>query len=203
MIIIHFNGWYGVGKKTIAVEVQKQLQEQGLVARLVHNHSLIDAPIQAFGHGNDNYRETVRELRKFMNDKIAKLSPPDEVIMFTNCIAEGHAMTQEYLDDMQLLARLRGVPFLTVTLDCQMDENRERFMSEERGRYLKPRDPVHLETLRANEILSKFQGDADIRIDTTGKSASESAELIMAKIAGLIALRPAPQTATAQHKPQP
>jgi hypothetical protein len=74
-VIIHINGWPGVGKLTVARLLVEQLD-----ARLVHNHLMVNPAEAVFGRGA-GYARLLGRLRDVMYDEMASAAPGQRFVL--------------------------------------------------------------------------------------------------------------------------
>ena len=75
----------------------------------------------------------------------------------------------------------RGSTFVSVVLQCNLDENVKRLVGQGRGvtnNNTKLTDVGILHTIRSNEDIYRFGGDAEIEIDITDRSALDVARMV-------------------------
>ena len=82
-MIIHINGWPGVGKYTIGKELAKKLD-----ARFIHNHLLHDVAFACAGHGDDDRWPLYEKVRLAAYDVLAR-RPASETFVMTNALCYG------------------------------------------------------------------------------------------------------------------
>lgn len=177
-MIIHINGFPGVGKLTVA-----QLLAERLNARLIDNHSLINAARVPWEHGTDEYIELLRRIAAEVYADLAK-QPKDEIQIFTNALANEYAPDPSRFKAIQELAARRGVPFVPVLLECDYDENVKRLCVESRADKQKLRDVDVLKDIYANYTrLHPDDHPNQLRIDTTANAPEKTADAILAFLA--------------------
>ena len=170
-MMIHLNGYPGVGKLTVG-----RLLAQRLGGRLLDNHAIYDVAFALAEFRSaawDNLARGVREVA-FAGVEALPLETP---VVTTNACSEsdwGREMWQAMLD----LAKRRASPFLVVSMICEPGENARRLCSVERGGG-KMTDPLALEAYRRNWALLEEGGDALLRLDCTKLSAEETATAIL------------------------
>src|SRR5262249_1862547 len=134
-MIIHINGYPGVGKLTIARIVAEQLG-----GRLLDNHSVYNVAFALTEFRSAAFYETVRAVRAIAYQRILDL-PRDVPVTLTNAYMRGSAWGNEYWDAVMALARTRGSEFIVVILECSLEENARSIQSSGRDSHCKPRDP--------------------------------------------------------------
>jgi predicted kinase len=178
-VVVHINGWPGVGKLTIA-----RLLAQALGARLLDNHTLIN-PAEALMPRDDPayypFRERVRAL---VLDQAARL-PKGTSLVLTDAIAADEPRHQAMFDDCVRLAQALDAAIVSVVLDCEPAENARRLGQESRRELRKLTGTERLAEIRAVTTLLRPQGVPRIDLDVTHLSAQAAAAQLAERIAGL------------------
>ena len=87
-MIIHINGWPGVGKKTVGEVLAKMLG-----ARFIHNHVLHDVAIACSGlHGHERW-DLYEIVRAAAYAALAR-RPPSEIFVMTNALCKNSPREQ-------------------------------------------------------------------------------------------------------------
>lgn len=159
-MIISINGWPGVGKLTVALELADRLD-----ARLLDNHSLFNVAIALTDYGRSTYYDTARAARGIAFKQVLALKPGISVIL-TNVIATGGPsdFAHEHWQAIRNLAETRGTPLVSIMLNCDPLEQARRIISIERRTKQKTRDARVIDTLRKTRRL--FDDGADFRYAT-------------------------------------
>ncbi len=173
-MIIHINGWPGVGKLTVAKIIAERLD-----ARLIDNHLIVNPSAAIHEHGSPDYIRTNRRIREVLFDELAK-APREEVHVLTDALEDGSDICAEIFESLADLARLRGVPLLSVSLDCDPEENTRRLVSPDRAHKGKLRDVEILLDIRRAHTLMRPAFEHRLDLDTTGRSPDSVAEEIIA-----------------------
>lgn len=126
---IYINGFPGVGKLTVAKELQKLVPN----SKVYHNHLFID-PIAAVVDRSSTHYNTLRtDLRRYILNMLATSeAAQDATLIFTDsrCTSEvGILAVKDYQD----AATKRGVPLISVILSCDLEENLRRIVSVDRS----------------------------------------------------------------------
>jgi len=173
-MIISINGWPGVGKLTIALELADRLN-----ARLVDNHSLFNVALALTEYGSPAYYDAARSVRDIAFSHVLALEPGVPVI-FTNVIATGgpSGFAKDHWQAIRDLAAKRGVPLVSIMLTCDPAEQARRIVSIDRRSHQKLRDASVVETLRRTRRL--FDDGADFRyaMNNTQKTPAGCADEI-------------------------
>jgi hypothetical protein len=173
-MIVHLNGWPGVGKLTVGRELTRLLG-----GRLLDNHTLLNPAAALAPRASAEYWSIVREFHAIAHKRMREM-PPDEIFVLTNALAEADPRATELWAGVKRLARERGDVLLAVTLDCSLAANLERIDTSERTNNRKLDDPAYLTDMRAKIAIMNTAADADfgLRLDTTDLSAPAAARVI-------------------------
>jgi broad-specificity NMP kinase len=145
-MIIHLNGWPGVGKKTIGSILADHLH-----ARFIHNHLLHDVAIVCAG-SHDPDRWILYELVRQAAYASLRKRPRAEVLVMTNALCKNSPRELKAWRDVVELATSRNVPLVPIVLEAQEDEIVRRLQSAERiGK--KMTDPAELRSYFAVDEL--------------------------------------------------
>lgn len=170
-MIVHLNGWPGVGKQTIG-----RALAQALGARFIHNHLLHDVGIVCAGL-DDPDRWTVYEtVRRAAYEALAR-RPQAEVFVMTNALCRNAPRERRAWERVVELAVARGVPLVPVVLDAAPEELFRRLQSPERaGR--KMTDPALLKEFLATDELQRPAVPELLELDVTRLTPVEAATRI-------------------------
>lgn len=169
-MMIHLNGYPGVGKLTVG-----RLLAQRLGGRLLDNHAIYDVAFALAEFRSPAWDRLARGVRDVAFAGVEAL-PPQVPVVTTNACSDsdwGREMWRAMLD----LAARRGSRFLVVSMTCAPQENARRLGSAGRGGG-KMTDPLALEAYRRNWTLLEDGGDGLLRLDCTKLSAEASATAI-------------------------
>lgn len=126
---IYINSYPGVGKLTVAKELEKLIPG----SKVYHNHLLIDPVAPLVERTSPHYHTIRASLRRHVLDIIATSEATQHVTwVFTDSRSSspiGSAAAQDY----ENAAIKRGVPFVSVILQCELEENLKRVANEGRG----------------------------------------------------------------------
>ncbi|WP_119274944.1 hypothetical protein [Taklimakanibacter deserti] len=191
-MIIHLNGWPGVGKKTIG-----QIVASRLGARFVHNHLLHDVAIACHGL-TDPARWTLYEQLRRAAYAALRARPRDEVFVMTNALCTNSDRERGAWNHVVDLAVDRKVPLIPIVLEAAFAENARRLQDSQRtGR--KMTDPRLLQEFMAADTIQKPDMTELLVLDVTRLLPDEAAETILQHISALTAegkLRTATPTAS-------
>ena len=171
-MIIHINGYPGVGKLTIA----KILAEK-LGARLLDNHSVYNVALALTEFKSSEYYDTIRAVRETAYKRVLEV-PADIPVILTNAHSSNNAWGNECWDAAIDLARSRGAKLLIVVLECSLEENARRIQGLDREAKRKPRDPTMYRGNAEGRPLLDRGGDHLLRLDVTELEVEESASRI-------------------------
>ncbi|KIJ43276.1 hypothetical protein M422DRAFT_229085 [Sphaerobolus stellatus SS14] len=165
---VYLNGYAGVGKLTIARELQRLIPE----SRLVHIHLIVDLCRNIFTQGSSEY-ETLRAAVR--TQVLSAITSSESHFITTYIFTGSHASARQHSKH----ALSHGVPFISVILHCEEEEHMRRATQEERqGKKLT--DMGKLKEFRAGE-RSRFEdmvGVKEIEVDVTSLQPNEAAKLI-------------------------
>jgi shikimate kinase len=178
-MIISLNGWPGVGKLTIGLELADLLG-----ARLLDNHTMFNVAITLTDYPAPAYYKAVRAVRDIAFDCVLAL-PSGTPVILTSVNATGgtSGFAEEHWQSICKLAHDRGVPLVSITLECAPDERVRRVAAPGRRVSRKLRDPAVIDQLTVGRNL--FDQGADYRhsLDTTHVDAKTCADHISTWIA--------------------
>lgn len=163
-MIIHINGMIGVGKLTVA-----KLLTEKLDARLIDNHLLIDFVVAMCGRGSDEYFILLEKLMDVALDQTAK--KPNEIFIFTNALSAKLEEDRARLDKIRFFADEKNIKFIQVLLECELEENKRRMVSEDRKLKGKLIDASKLDKIYENHTIYHPTSEFTLKIDTTNLSA--------------------------------
>lgn len=173
-MLINLNGWPGVGKLTTGRELKALIG-----GRLLDNHAILNVGSALADGGTTEYFELIRAVRSIAFAAILKTSSTLPIIL-TNVVARGGTtgFLEENWQAIIELATARGCPLLSVTLTCDLVENRNRIANEERASLGKIQTPEVLDALVAERVLFDEGATFRITIDNTHSSPAETARCI-------------------------
>jgi hypothetical protein len=171
--LFYINAFPGTGKLTTTRTLVSLLTN----SFLLDNHTLIDPVAARFSRDHPEYRAE----RKLERDRAFKKYIEGEewagsVVVCTDFRAAGDAITGEY----QMAAKRAGRLFVPVCLECGVEENLKRVVSDERvcGGTTKLVDPEEVRKFRGMYKLHSFGVDEELVIDVT-KLPSKVVALIL------------------------
>ncbi|CAN5701336.1 hypothetical protein BH10PSE5_BH10PSE5_34310 [soil metagenome] len=171
-MIIHINGYPGVGKLTVGKILAAQLG-----GRLLDQQAMYDVAFALAEFRTTAWDEIARGVRDVAFRGVEAIAPSIPIITTNACSDSDWG--REIWAAMLATAGRRGSPFLVVSLACSPEENARRVQSEDR-RGGKMSDPLALEAYRQNWRLLEDGGDGLLRLDCTSLSPDVTAQRIAA-----------------------
>ncbi|TDZ37383.1 hypothetical protein C8035_v007011 [Colletotrichum spinosum] len=173
---IYINGYPGVGKLTVANELQGLLPD----SRVYHHHLLIDPIAPIVERTSHNYQTIRTSLRRHVLNIIATA---DEVRYTTWIFTDSRSTSPcgaTAAQDYKRAAEQRGARFIPIVLHCDLKENLRRMADEERisGGNTKLTDEDVLRKVREEEELYQFGGAYELQLDITTMRPAEVAKAI-------------------------
>ncbi len=174
-MIVHLNGWPGVGKLTVARLLAPRLQ-----ARLIDNHLLHDVAIRCTGI-DDPARWPLYETVRAAAYQVLADRPRSETFVMTNALCIGSPREREAWRQVVALAETRAVPLVPVVLEADDTVLRSRVQRLERqGRKLT--DPDALAAMIRSDRLLKPDVPERLDLDTSRLAAADAAAAIEAHL---------------------
>lgn len=169
--VVHINGWPGSGKLTIARPLAKRLD-----ARLLDNHTLLNPAESLFERRDPSYWPLRSAIRSLVFDYAARL-PTAVPLVFTDALSDD-PHDSAIFDSCRDLAARRGVPILSVVLDCDLQENLRRLAAPRRAELQKLTRSDMLSGLRAKYRLLRPEGVERLDLDVTGLTPEQAVTAI-------------------------
>ena len=170
-MIVHLNGWPGVGKKTIGEALARRLG-----ARFIHNHLLHDIAIVCAGIGDPGRWPLYEEIRRAAYSALAA-RPQEEVFVMTNALCAGASHEQAAWSYVMDLATRREARLVPVVLEAELAENERRLQAPDRiGRKLM--DPAALRSFIECDAIQKPDVPELLVLDVTALSPDVAAAAI-------------------------
>lgn len=184
-MIVHINGWPGVGKKTTGELVAKKLG-----ARFIHNHVLHDVAFACAGYGDADRWPLYEKVRSAAYEVLMN-KPKHELFVMTNALCNDATREVDAWGHVVNLAISRSVPLIPIVLNANLPEIQKRIVSP--ARVNKLRDPIHLQ-----EMIDKFNLQIPSvpetrQFDVSQLSAIDAADVVVDYVEK-IALQFAPAT---------
>lgn len=180
--VLHFNGYPGTGKLTIA----KELVAQESTFRLIDNHAinnLIFAMVRLDGRTKISREawDAIGDIRTILMNFMPEHAAPSLSFVFTNALAENDADDMEVYRSIKEGAEKRGSEYIPVVLTCDMEENKKRIASADREANMKMTSPDDLESLYISEKKLLVPDHPNLmELDVTGISPADAAGRIKA-----------------------
>ena len=170
-MIVHLNGWPGVGKNPIG-----GLLAARLGARFIHNHLLHDIAIACCGIDDPGRWDLYERVRQEAYAALVR-RPLSETFVMTNALCDGSERERRAWRHVADLASVRRVPLVPVVLEAELAENQRRVVSPERvGR--KMADPERLAVYLLSDTIQKPAVPELLVLDVTHHSPDQAAALI-------------------------
>ena len=170
-------GYPGVGKRTVG----KHLAE--ILDGVLVDNQLINIPLLTLwrwdGKANIPMEiwDRVGPIRDAVLGTIEDLAPASNNYVFTNVLLPDEDGERQY-EQLTSLAERRGSLFLTVVVDCDVDEQVSRIDNPDRIARLKGSDPEGYRWHRHNVELFDPPPAVTVTVDTTTITPRENAETI-------------------------
>ncbi|MGV1768007.1 AAA family ATPase [Rhizobium rhizogenes] len=184
-MILHLNGWPGVGKYTVGKIVAK-----GMGARFLDNHTVLNIAIALTDRGTPAYYELATKTRDMAFEAILNLASSEPVVM-TGVVASGgsHDFLIDNWKAILSLAERRECGVYSVVLTCSEEENVRRMNSEDREAHRKKRKPELLAELLRTRKLFNEGAAASVEIDNTNLLPEACADKIISWLWEVTALK--------------
>ena len=175
-MIIHLNGAGGVGKLTVAKALAAKID-----AGIIDNHVIIDLVTTLHKRRVLGYFAMIKKVLHLLFEELSAI-PKEKPYIFTNWLSPDNPDDRYRMDSVAIFAEKRGVPFIQVLLECDLEENKKRVISEDRKGKGKLMDADILEDLYLNSEVYHPEATHRLTIDTTNKSPDETADEIISYI---------------------
>jgi gluconate kinase len=174
-MIIHLNGWPGVGKRTIGEAVAAAMS-----ARFIHNHLLHDVAIHCTGLSDPERWPLYDAVRELAYSALAK-RPKPAVFVLTNGLCVHSAREVSAWNHVVDLAIKRQAPLIPIVLEADIEENMRRVQSPDRvGRKLF--DPALLRSMSRSDVIQRPNVPELLVLDVTRLTAEEAAKAIVTHV---------------------
>ncbi|KAG4289877.1 hypothetical protein FPRO06_04699 [Fusarium proliferatum] len=170
---IYINSYPGIGKLTIAKELQQLLPD----SKVYHNHLLIDPVDALVERSSAGYHEMRTGLRRHVLNEVATSEyTKGKTWIFTDA-REASAAGEMGAKDYEAAARKRGVSFISIVLECEIEENIRRAMSSKRSQSISAKftDETLLRPILEKEKIYRFGNENELVLNVTKLSSNESA----------------------------
>jgi tRNA uridine 5-carbamoylmethylation protein Kti12 len=183
-IILYLIGFSGAGKKTIASEIVK-LTDMKIIDHLLI-FDLLFKIIKKDEHVSHKSIKHIHAIKETLLDIVADLSAMQESFILTDELFENKAEHRKTYNKVKDLANKRGSTFIPVIIQCSLPEIVRRYANAERSKNFKPTDTKKIKNDFEHNTIIQIRHENLITIDVSGKSASESAKLIIKKIKNIL-----------------
>jgi hypothetical protein len=170
-MIVNINGWPGVGKLTIAEQLQQRIG-----GRLLDNHTIFNVAFCLCEFRTPEFFDTVRAVRRIAFAQASRV-PAGIPITLTSAYANT-PFGRENWAAIREMANAREVPLCNVVLDYSVAENIRRLQSPQRAKFRKLTESPPLIAAREASNLLDEGGDHLLRIEVSDITAEESAARI-------------------------
>jgi hypothetical protein len=175
--IVFLLGYPGVGKCTVGSHLADRLD-----GVLVDNQ-LIHIPLLTLFRWDGKFLlppeiwQRVEPIREAVLGTIEDLAPKSNSYVFTNDLKDDEEGASQY-HRIRSLAHRRGSLFLSVMVDCDVDEEVRRIANPDRVARLKGSDPEGYRRYRRDTKLFQPPPEEVVHIDTTNIGPRQNAETI-------------------------
>ena len=179
--VVFLLGYPGVGKRTVGTQLT------ALLDGVLVDNQLINLPLLTLFKWDGKFPipmeiwDRVVPIRNAVLGTIEDLAPPSNSYVFTNVLKDDEAGASEYVN-LRSLAQRRGSLFLSVMLDCDVDEQVRRIDNPDRIARLKGSDPEGYRRHRQHTTLFQPPPEELVHLDTTKVDARQNAETIYATL---------------------
>ena len=170
-------GYPGVGKRTVGSHLSD------LLDGVLVDNSLLSIPLLTLFKWDGKFPitmqiwERVGLVREAVLGTIEDLAPKSNSYVFTNVLKDDEDGARQY-DRLRGLAQCRGSLFLSVMLDCDVDEQVRRIDTPDRVARLKGSDPEGYRRHRYSTELFQPPAEEVVHMDTTRVGPRENAARI-------------------------
>lgn len=176
-MIVHLNGFPGVGKMTIAKVVAQQLG-----AQLLDDFTLTKLVYTAVDRSSPLYAPFLRDLTNVVYAYLGQANPDDTVVL-TNAFATTYPEDKAGFDRVVALSETRGDEFVPVMIICSPEEALRRAELSNRHDKQKLTDPATLGNLLNKAALVHLPDHPNaLTLDVTDLVAEQAADAIVAHI---------------------
>lgn len=185
------NSFPGVGKLTVARELVNLLGGYSK-ARLVDNHLLIDPAAAVLPRSAAHYQQLRKDLRSAIFDALIVSPDSFSIIYIFTDFQSANDLGAEVCSEYLKAAERRGSAFVPITLTCSSEENLRRASSTDRAAFGKSKllDTTLISEMRQRGQIYRFDTAEQLEIDTTSRSASDTAGLILTHLRHLCLVDP-------------
>lgn len=181
-LIVYIFGFPGVGKLTIAKELQKHLKDCCLVDNHSVNNVLFPLVDRNLAVWNKNFWSNINKIWDVVSDTIIHQSPPSRSFIVTNVLLNKSPGDQHWYKRIFNTAKTRGSVFIPVRLHCGIREHKRRIVSRGRRERHKLDDVDVIEIMHERRKVLKVRHKNLLELDVTNMSARKAAGSIFRHI---------------------
>lgn len=173
-------GFPGTGKYTVACEMARLLRARGELVGLLDNHAtanLLWQLVPADRRFDGAVMDWLAKVREVVLAAAEDIARPETSMVFTNYVPSHRPAS--VLDVHRDLAHRRGSRFMPVVLRCDPEEVLRRVGNADRAERFKLVDATFARAIM-DEPLNVPDWPELVELDTTGLSATEAAERVLA-----------------------
>ena len=170
-------GYPGVGKRTVGSHLAE------LLDGVLVDNALINLPLLTLFKWDGKFPlpmeiwERVKPIREAVLGTIEDLAPVSNSYVFTNMLKDDEDAASEY-DSIRSLANRRGSLFLSVMVNCEVEEQVRRIDTPDRIARLKGSDPEGYRRHRHQTKLFEPPPEDVVHVDTTSIEPSLNAKTV-------------------------
>lgn len=183
--LIYLFGYPGVGKNTVANEIEKRSDYIAVQNHLISNafrHLVAKCPAEEYAVLEPLVKHhTMKAWLNFL--EFVDTAMPRQGLVFTSVLYQNDPDRVDYAHFIRDWAQQRKRAFIPVRLTCSHDEMLRRLQSAKRSPEYKLTDPAVLEKIIARYRLWEPQDDTFLDLDTTALNAEDTAQTILAHVA--------------------
>jgi hypothetical protein len=175
--VVFLLGYPGVGKRTVGSHLAV------LLDGVLVDNSLVNMPLLTLFKWDGKFPipmeiwERVGPIREAVLGTIEDLAPKSNNYVFTNVLKDDEDGRQQY-ERLRALAQRRGSLFLSVMLDCEVEEQVRRIDTPDRVARLKGSDPEGYRRHGQETMLFQPPRQEVVHIDTTRTGPDQNAKAI-------------------------
>ena len=175
--VVYMLGYPGFGKRTVGGRLAE------LLDGVLVDNQLINKPLLTLFKWDGKSPipmeiwDRVQPIREAVLGTIEDLAPETHSYVFTNVLTDDEDGERQY-DRIRSLAHRRGSLFLSVMLDCDVEEQVRRIDTPDRIALMKGSDPEGYRLHRQQTKLYQPPPDEVVRIDTTTVDPRRNAQAI-------------------------
>jgi adenylylsulfate kinase-like enzyme len=176
-------GYPGVGKRTIGSHLAE------LLDGVLVDNQLINIPLLTLFKWDGKFPipmeiwERVKPIREAILGTIEDLAPKSNSYVFTNMMKDDEDAAVQY-ESMRSLAQRRHSLFLSVMVNCDVDEQIQRIDTPDRVARLKGSDPEGYRYHRHHTELFQPPAEELLVVDSTTTDPSDNAQTIYEALVG-------------------